>query len=158
MLWQINKIISKGDYLYAIIPEHPKATKNHYVLLHRAIMENTIGRLLTDDEVVHHKDGNKKNNSIENLELINKNDHIRLHRLKSGKKTTKLKCPWCGKEFVRYTNETFLQKPSKYNCTCCSVTCGRKLHRYIQLHGISIELKERINSNVIDNYRSYREI
>ena len=49
-MWNIKKIISKGDYDYALVPEHPKATKNGYVLLHRVIMENHLGRLLNDDE------------------------------------------------------------------------------------------------------------
>ena len=43
-MWNIKKIVSKGDYLYALVPEHPKATKNGYVLLHRIVMENHLGR------------------------------------------------------------------------------------------------------------------
>lgn len=55
-MWDIVGIVSKGDYDYAIVPDHPKAIKYGYVLLHRVIMENHIGRLLTDLEVVHHMD------------------------------------------------------------------------------------------------------
>ena len=60
-MWDIRRIIKKGDYLYAVVPEHPKAIKFGYVLLHRVIMENYLGRLLEDDEVVHHCDFNKLN-------------------------------------------------------------------------------------------------
>ena len=70
--WKIEKIVKKGDYLYAVVPDHPNATKHGYVLEHRVVMENYLGRLLTKGEVVHHLDGNKHNNQIENLELLDK--------------------------------------------------------------------------------------
>lgn len=158
-MWNIRKIISKGDYIYALVPEHPKATKNNYVLMHRVVMENYLGRMLTEEEVVHHKDHNKKNNSIENLELIERVTHIKKHSTERGRKIIKLKCPWCEKEFIKYKNQTHLQKPSKYNCTCCSKTCRGKLHRYIQLKGRTLEIQEKINSNIIsENIRYLKEI
>ena len=46
---------------------------------HRLIMENNIGRKLTFNEVVHHIDGNKSNNKIENLQLMSRSEHARLH-------------------------------------------------------------------------------
>ena len=51
---------------------------------HRMIMEQHIGRELKDDEIVHHKDGNKINNDINNLEIISKKDHAKMHALKRG--------------------------------------------------------------------------
>jgi predicted transglutaminase-like protease len=36
---------------------------------HRWIMEQVVGRDLTSDENVHHIDGNRSNNTLENLEL-----------------------------------------------------------------------------------------
>lgn len=55
-MFTLRKEIKKGDYLYALVSDHPNATKNGYVLMHRVIMENHLGRLLGKDEVVHHKD------------------------------------------------------------------------------------------------------
>lgn len=46
---------------------------------HRIIMEDYIGRKLDDNEDVHHKDGNKLNNDISNLEIINKTEHGKIH-------------------------------------------------------------------------------
>jgi len=40
------------------------------VMHHRLVMEKEIGRLLTKKEVVHHRDENKENNLLENLELF----------------------------------------------------------------------------------------
>ena len=69
-MWKIKKIVSKGDYNYAVVPEHPSAIKGGYVLEHRIVRENYLGRLLDPSEVVHHCDGNKKHNTISNLELF----------------------------------------------------------------------------------------
>lgn len=33
-MWNIQDLIRKGDYDYALIPVHPNATKNGYVLYH----------------------------------------------------------------------------------------------------------------------------
>ena len=48
---------------------------------HRTIVEQQIGRDLLTEEHVHHKDGNKLNNSIDNLEIISKADHARNHAI-----------------------------------------------------------------------------
>lgn len=154
-MWNIKKVISKGDYQYALIPEHPKATKNGYVLLHRAIMENHLGRVLNENEVVHHKDGNKKHNVVENLEIMDRIQHSKMHSSECGRKVVLLICPWCKKEFIQYRNKTHLQKPSKYNCTCCSKSCRGKLYRYIQLRGLTPILESAISENVLAEYTRY---
>lgn len=81
-LWNNWKTIKKGEYLYALVPTHPNATKNGYVLEHRVVLENKLGRLLYEFEDGHHIDENKHNNSPENLEVKLKGDHQRLHKLK----------------------------------------------------------------------------
>src|ERR1700704_1673581 len=50
------------------------------VFEHRLVMENHIGRRLGSKEIVHHVDGNKLNNDISNLRVMDRGDHIRHHK------------------------------------------------------------------------------
>jgi hypothetical protein len=47
-------------------------------------MERHLERFLDPKEVVHHKDNNKLNNRIENLELFNSTREHTLHHIKNG--------------------------------------------------------------------------
>ena len=46
---------------------------------HREKMEQYLGRKLEKNEVVHHKDGNRHNNDLDNLEVMSRSEHTRLH-------------------------------------------------------------------------------
>ena len=53
---------------------------------HRHVMEIHLGRKLGEQEEVHHIDGDKLNNNIENLEALSISDHKKYHRdTKTGK-------------------------------------------------------------------------
>lgn len=51
-----------------------------YKAEHRIVAEKIIGRKLQENEVVHHIDGNKQNNSKENLVVITRGEHAKIHR------------------------------------------------------------------------------
>lgn len=68
-----------GGYIKVKVKSHPMADKRNYVLLHRLVMENHLGRYLREDEYIHHKDGNKMNNDISNLELVYPEQHAKEH-------------------------------------------------------------------------------
>ncbi len=60
-------IIAPDDHPY---PAYQKASGTKYILEHRHVMEQHLGRYLKPKEVVHHIDGNKTNNDIGNLQLF----------------------------------------------------------------------------------------
>lgn len=154
-MWNVQKIVSKGEYNYAVVPEHPNRTKNDYVLEHRVIMENHLGRLLNEDEVVHHINGDKKDNRLDNLEVLSRKEHAKLHGIKQGHKMVVLQCPWCGEIFTRNKRNSFLVKHNKYQCTCCSNKCCGKLYSHIQHHGLTVDLQEAISGNLLAEYTEY---
>ncbi len=69
-------------YILIYMPEHPFSSKKGYVLEHRLIVEKEINRYLTKDEVVHHINGIKNDNRLENLMLFsNSVEHLKYHKL-----------------------------------------------------------------------------
>lgn len=122
----------KGKYVYAICPSHPRRTKNNYVLLHRVLMENKLGRFLLTNEEVHHRDENGKNNSLDNLTVMSRSEHRRLHSTK-GRTMVTLTCPSCEKVFTRERKNTYLSKGGLQ--TFCSRSCnGTYQKRYLGRH------------------------
>ena len=77
--WKGGKFKSKLGYIFIFCPAHPNAIMRNYVQEHRLMMEKHIGRYLTKEEVVHHINGVKDDNRIENLVLLKKKQHDILH-------------------------------------------------------------------------------
>lgn len=120
MLWNIRKLVSKGDYIYAIVPEHLCANKHGYVLLHRIIMENHLGRILDNNEVVHHIDGDKKHNIIENLQLMTAAEHARLHAQKGENDNVKMSRMW-KRVCTREKTNSFRQRSRNLYLLFCNL-------------------------------------
>lgn len=151
--WKIEGIVSKGDYFYAKVKDHPNATSWGYVLHHRVVMENHLGRLLSPNEIVHHINHDRKDNRIENLEVMTRETHGKLHARDRPRKMALLRCPWCKNEFERAFNQIFLQKGTEY--TCCSATCRGKFSRVIQLQGRTTDVEMAISENLVSEYIKY---
>lgn len=77
-----GKKIYINGYIEYYLPEHHRASKSSgCVYEHILIAEEKLGRKLYDEEVVHHIDKNKSNNSPENLMIFaTKSDHTAYHK------------------------------------------------------------------------------
>jgi len=106
--------------------------KSGLIYEHRLIMEYFLGRNLHTNEIVHHKDGNKRNNKFENLELLSRAIHTALHAPKP--KVVILKCDYCGELFSREKRRTY--KGYKHNF--CSLS-----------HSVKFQMREKYQTTII---------
>lgn len=77
---------------------HPRSNLEGYVLRSILVYEEYSGIQVTPELCIHHRDGNKLNDSIENLELIEFNKHSKMHN-ESKKNGENRVCAVCGEEF-----------------------------------------------------------
>ncbi len=70
-----------GDYMTIHKPEHPFANKGGYVLQHRLVAEDILGRYLYPEEIPHHLNGDTKDNCWSNIIVLsNQSSHAKLHK------------------------------------------------------------------------------
>jgi hypothetical protein len=77
--WEGGRNKNSNDYIQIHKPDHPYCNIKGYVLEHRLVMEEHLGRYLTPEEIVHHINGIKTDNRIENLQLMTQSEHSKLH-------------------------------------------------------------------------------
>lgn len=96
-----------------------------HLLEHRYIMEQQLGRKLTTNEIVHHKNSNGKDNRPENLELTTKEIHSKNHKI--GPKII-VQCYYCEKELIVLPG-IYKKKLRDKKEFYCSKSCVSK-HRF----------------------------
>ncbi len=83
---------------------------------HRYVMEQHLGRKLEKNLVVHHINGNKYDNRLENLQVLDRATHTSLHHSELPKSKV---CIICGRVFsTRRNNRAIVQ------------TCGKACHSF----------------------------
>lgn len=86
--WKGGRGKDKNGYIVIRNSNHPNADKRRRILEHRLVMANHLGRTLERWEHIHHKNGVKSDNRIENLGIVLVKNH-----------KGKVRCPYCLREF-----------------------------------------------------------
>ncbi len=115
----IRKGLRKSGYVDIYAPDHPLANSNGYVYEHRLVACEKWGIFVVQNMQVHHKDGDRSNNKIENLEIINISKHTSMHQRGPDSKqriigdpNPILKCACvCGSKLLKYDTRG---RPRKY--------------------------------------------
>jgi hypothetical protein len=111
-------------YLQFYNPAHPLALYNGRVYYHRHLVSIRLGRWLTNDEMVHFKDGDRKNTSPENLVLLTRSELATLTL--SQKVELICRRPGCGK--------IYLESPAHANRrSYCSEECRALAQRKFEI-------------------------
>jgi len=115
------------------LPRKPKGrwiTEHGYVMLsggknssgayeHRIVMKEALNRELENNEIIHHIDGNKQNNKIENLKLTTLDEHNKHHL--SNK--IEARCGFCGLKLMVHP---YKLKNNKSGLVFCNNSCKGK--------------------------------
>ena len=140
--------MKNGEYILVKAPDNfpGKRYRDKYCYEHVLVFWQTYGILPKSNEVIHHKDGNKYNNDISNLELKTRSMHSTEHNILRKKTYVELICPGCGNSFIREKNQTYLIKGTQY--TCCSRKC---IGKFTNLN--SFEQQIRLNNIFVKEFK-----
>lgn len=79
--WTGGRSIDPIDgYVRLHMPNHPMASPNGYVREHRLVVANHLGRMLDPSELIHHVNGVRTDNRIENLQIVTHAEHMRIEQ------------------------------------------------------------------------------
>ena len=112
---QNGRKTTQEGYVKIFSPDHPNRDANKYVYEHRLVMEKKLERHLTKKEVVHHIDGDKLNNKIQNLELFesaqkHKAFHKKIDKENDGWAIGFSKCIDCGTTETKHRGRGLCRK------------------------------------------------
>lgn len=140
--WKGGIIFTKQGYVEIKRQTHPNAKKSGYVPVHRLVMSDHLGRPLAHNEVVHHLNGDRADNSLENLVLMTRSDHHSHHHKGVSKPNSRY--PRLTSEQVKelWRTKRIHQRIKAKFCTRCDspfVSRNHKVQKYCSMHCYNID-------------------
>lgn len=74
-----GRYLNDKGYVLVLNPEHPRPVASRYVYEHIEVVEKHLGRYLLSDENIHHINGVKDDNRLENLQIVTPQEHRAIH-------------------------------------------------------------------------------
>lgn len=85
--WNGGRKLTPKGYAQVLVPGHRRADKNGYVMEHIVVFEKATGITIPENCCIHHLNGNKSDNRIQNLCMMQHTAHTVFHH--TGLKKTK---------------------------------------------------------------------
>lgn len=124
--WNGGKTIDRYGYIKILKPNHPMSDSKGYVYEHRYVMSQKLKKVLNKNEIVHHINGIKTDNSIDNLELIMPYMHKYIHGKEKCNlpkiRQYKMRCSECGGDFVGGNRSILCGDCRTLKCKYCGNT------------------------------------
>ena len=74
-----GRILRPDGYVRVLSGNHPWPRKYHYIFEHVMVIESHLGRRMAQGETIHHKNGDRADNRLANLILMNRGRHMSQH-------------------------------------------------------------------------------
>lgn len=120
----INK---KNGYRYIFINKRKIGEHQH-------VMEQFIGRRLEKGEIVHHKNKNRLDNRIENLEVMKIGDHLEMHNTKHPEKENYKICSKCliKRHINNFPKHKYTRSGYRSECRYCKNIRQKKRYHIVK--------------------------
>lgn len=137
--WRARKVncynfhMKNGPYILAHAPpDFPgKKYRGRYCYEHTLVWWKTHGVLPKKTEILHHRDGNKHNNSPRNIELKTRAEHAKEHNLERKPMEPNVSCSGCGVAFRVRPHRIKLKKFIFHSRSCYRLNAKRVVGRPI---------------------------
>jgi len=126
------RYISNGYAIVTAPEDYPgRKTGGRYCSEHHLVWWQHTGELVTKGEVIHHKNRDRADNRIENLERMTNADHLALHKpdSKRPKPMEEVSCTKCGKQFSRAKSIFEYKRRQGKTEFFCGQSCATKTMR-----------------------------
>ena len=149
MYTQVYGPYTRKDGRKHLILYEPNSKSRKTISFPKAIMEVCLGHKLAEDDTVDHIDRDKTNNSISNLQVIDRKTHVSLDAIRRHSLFST--CPICKVEF-ELTRDQLKKRSNILAGPFCSKTCTGKYGKSIQLGEIA-PLPRITNTSDVTYYR-----